>query len=267
MNQPIAQRLDERLAELETEWTTFDRDLRAGKLKHLHYDEKTQTLHSKKPKDNKAEKLQNRFYAQFPLRDITDILRYSDEYSYLSSVFSHIQPRYAKSPLDKNSLYATLIAQAFNNGNLTMADISDISYSRLFDTYQSRIRLGTLRKGNDCIVNVMKNLPIFPFYSLDLLILYGGVDGQKYEVQTHTTKARHSKKYYKKGKGVVAYTLLVNHMPLLTQLIGAHEHESYFTFDIWYNNTTGIIPTAITGDMHIINKANFAIIRHSAVTF
>lgn len=259
LNQPIAQRLDALVAELGTEWARFDSDLRAGKLKHLHYDEKTQTLHSKKAKDNKAEKLQNRFYAQFPLRDITDVLRFSDENSALSSVFSHIQPRYAKSPLDKNSLYATLIAQAFNNGNLTMADISDIPYSRLFDTYQSRIRLATLRKGNDCIVNVMKNLPIFPFYSLDLLILYGGVDGQKYEVQTHTTKARHSKKYYKKGKGVVAYTLLVNHIPLLTQLIGAHEHESYFTFDIWYNNTTGIIPTAITGDMHSINKANFAI--------
>ena len=58
----------------------------------------------------------------------------------------------------------------------------------------------------------------------------------------------------------MAYTLLVNHIPLQTELIGAHEHESYFAFDIWYNNTSSINPTAITGDMHLINKANFGII-------
>jgi TnpA family transposase len=31
-------------------------------------------------------------------------------------------------------------------------------------------------------------------------------------------------------------------------------------FDIWYRNTSDIAPTAITGDMHSINKANFAIL-------
>jgi TnpA family transposase len=53
--------------------------------------------------------------------------------------------------------------------------------------------------------------------------------------------------------------MLVNHIPLQTELIGAHEHESYFAFDIWYNNTSSILPTAITGDMHVMNKANFAL--------
>ncbi len=75
-----------------------------------------------------------------------------------------------------------------------------------------------------------------------------------------TTKARYSKKYFGKGKGVVAYTLLVNHIPVQGELIGAHEHESYYVFDIFYNNTTDIVPTAITGDMHSINKANFIIL-------
>ncbi len=31
-------------------------------------------------------------------------------------------------------------------------------------------------------------------------------------------------------------------------------------FDIWYRNTSDIVPTAITGDMHSVNKANFAIL-------
>jgi TnpA family transposase len=102
-------------------------------------------------------------------------------------------------------------------------------------------------------------MPIYPLYSFDPLLLYGGVDGQKFEVETSTLRARHSKKYYRKGKGLVAYTMLANHIPLATQLIGANEHESYFAFDIWYNNTSTITPEVITGDMHLINRANFAL--------
>jgi hypothetical protein len=75
-------------------------------------------------------------------------------------------------------------------------------------------------------------MSIYPFYSFDLEVLYGGVDGQKFEVGSPTLKARRSKKYFGKGKGVVAYTLLANHIPLQTELIGANEHESYFLFDI-----------------------------------
>jgi hypothetical protein len=63
-----------------------------------------------------------------------------------------------------------------------------------------------------------------------------------------------------KGKGVVAYTLLANHVPLQSQLIGANEHESHYVFDMCYHNTTDITPNAITGDMHSVNKANFAIL-------
>jgi len=86
------------------------------------------------------------------------------------------------------------------------------------------------------------------------------LDGQKYEAITPTAKARYSRKYYKKGRGVVAYTLLSNHVPIQTEIIGAHEHESHFVFDIWYGNTSLINPSILTGDMHSINKANFAIL-------
>jgi hypothetical protein len=36
--------------------------------------------------------------------------------------------------------------------------------------------------------------------------------------------------------------------------------KSHWVFDICYNNTSDIMPTTITGDMHSINKANFAIL-------
>jgi len=259
LRDPIKKLLDDRIAELHTEWLRFTSDFRQGKLKHLHYDEKTNTIHLKKSRAEGDEELQDRFYDQLPLCDITDVLRFVNERCRYASIFTHIQPRYGKVCVDENSLNAVIIAQAFNNGNLNMAEISDIPYDRLLDIYQSRMRLQTLKKANDIIGDDIAQMPIFPYYSLDMAILYGGVDGQKYEVEKPTLKARRSKKYFKKGKGVVAYTLLVNHIPLQTELIGAHEHESYFAFDIWYNNTSSIMPSAITGDMHIINKTNFAI--------
>jgi hypothetical protein len=48
----------------------------------------------------------------------------------------------------------------------------------------------------------------------DLDVLYGSVDGQKLGVERPTVKARHSRKCFGRGKGVVGYTLLCNHVPL-----------------------------------------------------
>jgi TnpA family transposase len=110
------------------------------------------------------------------------------------------------------------------------------------------------------ISNFIAGLPIFPHYTFDLEVLYGSVDGQKFESANPTIKCRFSRKYFGRGKGVVAYTLLANHVALQTELIGAHEHESCYVFDICYHNTTAIAPGTITGDMHVINKANFAIL-------
>ncbi|MUK51234.1 Tn3 family transposase [Aliivibrio fischeri] len=68
-------------------------------------------------------------------------------------------------------------------------------------------------------------------------------------------------------KGVVSYTLLCNHIPLNGYLIGAHEYEAHHVFNIWYRNTSGIVPAAITGDMRSINRANFAILHWFGLRF
>jgi hypothetical protein len=33
-------------------------------------------------------------------------------------------------------------------------------------------------------------------------------------------------------KGVSAYTLVANHVPINARIIGTHEHESHFVFDL-----------------------------------
>jgi len=66
---------------------------------------------------------------------------------------------------------------------------------------------------------------------------------------------------------MVAYTLLCNHIPINGYLIGTNDYEGHHIFDIWYRNTSAVKPSAITGDMHSINKANFAILHWFGLRF
>ncbi|WP_432745162.1 Tn3 family transposase [Methylobacter sp. G7] len=260
LRQPLDESIDTLYTELGQQWKLFDRELRQGKLKHLEYDAIRKHLTWRKPKVNKDEALKVAFYAKLQAHGIADIFRFVNNQCHFLSALTPLQPRYAKKIADEDSLMAVIIAQALNHGNLSMAETSDMPYHVLEATYQQYLRLSTLKASNDRISNFISELSIFPYYSFGLESLYGSVDGQKLEMGTPTLKARHSKKYFRKGKGVVAYTLLANHIALQTELIGAHEHESHFLFDICYNNTSNVMPTAITGDMHSINKANFAIL-------
>lgn len=255
---PLAVTVETLCDELRTLWQHFDTQLRAGKLPHLEYDERTSTLRSREPRLEKEPVEQERVYAKLQLHDIADVFRFVDARCGFLSIMTPLQPRYAKKIADTDSLMAMIIAQATNLGNSGMAQTGDIPYHVLEETYRQYGHLANLRAGNDRICNFIARLPIFEHYAFDLDVLFGAVDGQKFEAATPTLKARHSRKYFGRGRGVVAYTLLCNHAALRTELIGAHEHESHYVFDICYRNTTDIVPATITGDMHSINKANFA---------
>jgi hypothetical protein len=97
-----------------------------------------------------------------------------------------------------------------------------------------------LQAANDRISHAIAGLPIFAHYSFDLETLYGAVDGQKFGVERPTVKARHSRKYFGRGKGVVAYTLLCNHIPLQGWMIGAHDFEAHHVFA----SGTATLPTS-----------------------
>jgi hypothetical protein len=247
-------------AELDTQWRAFDEELCSGKLKHLEFDSVRQTLTCYRPKADKDKLLQQSFYAKLQAHDIADVFRFVNEKSGFLSAMTPLQPRYAKKIADEDSLMAVIFAQAMNHGNFSMAETCDIPYHVLEATHQQYLRPATLIHANNQISNFIASLPIFPYYSIDMDVLYGSVDGQKFAAANPTLKARHSRKYFGKDRGVVAFTLLANHVALQTELLGANQHESYWVFDICYNNTSDIVPTTITGDMHSINMANFAIL-------
>ncbi len=267
LRQPIDAQLEALSAGLRDQWLTFNRELRQGKLKHLDYDSQAKTLTWRRPKAENDAARQDSFYEQLSFCDIADVFRFVNEQCQFLSVLTPLQPRYAKQVADANSLMAVIIAQAMNHGNLVMAKTSDIPYHVLEATSQQYLRQASLQAANDRISNAIAALPIFPHYSFDLDALYGSVDGQKFGVERPTVKARYSRKYFGRGKGVVAYTFLCNHVPLQGWLIGAHEFEAHYVFDIWYRNTSDIVPTTITGDMHSVNKANFAILHWFGLHF
>lgn len=260
LRQPVDTTLDALFIELDTQWRAFDAELRSGKLKHLEYDQDKQTLIWHRPKADKDKQIQQGFYGRLQARDIADVFRFVNERCNFLLAMAPLQPRYAKKIADEDSLMAVIIAQAMNHGNFKMAETCDIPYHVLEATHQQHLRPATLIDANNMISNFIASLPIFPYYSIDMDVLYGSVDGQKFSAASPTLKARHSRKYFGKDRGVVAFTLLANHVALQTELLGANQHESYWVFDICYNNTSDIRPTMITGDMHSINMANFAIL-------
>ena len=260
LREPADQTLDALFVELDKQWRAFDSELRSGKLKHLEFDPVKQTLTWHRPKADKDKQLQQGFYGKLQARDVADVFRFVNERCNFLSAMTPLQPRYAKKVADADSLMAVIIAQAMNHGNFKMAETCDIPYHVLEATHQQHLRPATLIEASDILSNFIANLPIFPYYSIDMDVLYGSVDGQKFAASSPTLKARHSRKYFGMDRGVVAYTLLANHVALQTQMLSANQHESYWVFDICYNNTSDIRPTTITGDMHSINMANFAIL-------
>jgi hypothetical protein len=64
------------------------------------------------------------------------------------------------------------------------------------------------------------------------------------ETQIRTINARHSPKYFGLQKGVSSYTLVANHVPINAKVIGTHEHESHYVFDLLYNRSN-LVPHSL----------------------
>lgn len=210
-------------SELHRQWKAFNRELKQGKLKHLEYDKDTQKLTWHKSVISRHKAQEKRFYEQLEFCDVTDVFRFVNEQCRFLPAMKPLQPRYAKKEADADSLMAVIVAQAMNHGNHVMARTSDIPFHVLETTYEQYLRLASLLTANDCITDAIEALPVFPLYSFDPETLYGAVDGQKFGVERPTVKARYSRKYFGRGKGMVAYTLLCNHIPVNGYLIGTND--------------------------------------------
>jgi TnpA family transposase len=191
--------------------------------------------------------------------DISSVLDFANRQCRFMEFFEHTLGRYVKTKADERAISACILAWGTNTGLGRMGQISDIGYDMLASTSDNFIRLETLREANDMITNTIAKMPICRDYDIGGVI-HSSSDGQKFETGVPTINARHSPKYFGLKKGVVAYTLVANHIPVNAKIIGANEHESHYVFDILFNNTSDVKPDIHSTDTHGTNAVNFAIL-------
>lgn len=200
------------------------------------------------------------FYAQLPSIAIADLLRFVVKETGFLEAFSHVLGRHAKSMPNLREILACVVAFGTNMGLGKMAEVSGLSYATLLTTARNMLRPETLRGANDAISNATAKLPAFELFNIRDEV-HSSSDGQRMETKIDTFNARYSPKYFGLDKGVSACTVVANHVPINARIIGTHEHESHYVFDLLYNNTSEIRPTRHSTDTHGTNHVNFWTLR------
>jgi TnpA family transposase len=260
LNTSIDQRLVDLKKRLNKRYREVNQNIRNGRNPHLRFTNRSGELGWRLPYKKQEDAANNVFYEQLPQVGIINVLRYVQEQTGFLDKFVHIQPRSVKGHRDDANILASTLAYGQRIGLANMAEISDIRFHRLRTTAKNYFRLENTRKANAAIVNRTSALPIFEFYNLKAGALHASADGQKLEAQRATFRARYSKKYFGLGKGLVNYSMVVNHVPANARLIGANEHESHYAFDIVFNNTSEVDPDTISVDMAGTNQVNFVLL-------
>jgi TnpA family transposase len=200
------------------------------------------------------------FYSQLPGIDIEELLWFVAGKTGFLRNFTHVLDRYVKHEPDSREILACIVAMGTNMGLQKMAEVSGLSHAALQTTARNYLRPETLHPASDAICNAIAPLSVFQEYDIDDR-RHSSSDGQRIETQIPTINARYSSKYFGLKKGVSAYTLVLNHVPINAKIIGTHEHESHYVYDLLHNNTTDIRPERHSTDTHGTNQVNFWILR------
>ncbi len=264
---PINQTLADKSQQLEAKLKEVSEHIFSGDNKYVEFIPGKAELKWSIPNSRWQESIDNPLYSQIQHMGIVELMLFVDQKTDCLKSFTHISVNKEKSPANKEDLIACILANGTNYGLYKMANISDRSMGKLRSVDDSYIRYETLTQSNDKVSNAIATLPIFAYYHVDDNQLFSSIDGQKFECRINTFKARYSSKYFSKGKGVSALTLVSNHIPVSTQVIGANEYEGHFAFDLLYNNSSDIQPNTLSTDTHGTNNVNFAILDFFGYTF
>lgn len=257
MLNPVMASLDSLEQELEGLYKRVNHRILSRENKNIKIDDDKLTwrLPYKKMEDT----ANNPFYKKTQTICLADGIDFTARETGFFKCFSHILNKGHKILAKPEHIKAYLIAQGAAIGKKRLAESSDVSISDLNNVEGTFVRLNSLIEAGDQIINHIAKLPVFEHYNLSDYGIHASLDGQKLETKYQTIMARYSSKYFGYGKGVVSYSLIANHLPVNTKIIGANEHESHYVLDIVYNNTSDLKITAVSGDMHSINRVNFAL--------
>ncbi|WP_440651940.1 Tn3 family transposase [Cysteiniphilum sp. 19S12-1] len=235
--------------------------IKSGANKHIKINvDKDNIITWKLPYKKEADAADNPYYEKFKTIGIADVIDFTANKTNFYDSLSHLVSRGAKSKAKPEHIKAYLVSQGEAIGHKKTAESSDVSYQNLIDMEGKFIRVDSLVEAGDIIIDAISDLPIFKYYNLSDYGIHASLDGQKLETKYQTVLSRYSTKYFGYGKGVVSYSLIANHLPVSTKIIGANEHESHYVLDIIYNNNSDLKIKAVSGDMHSINRVNFALL-------
>lgn len=253
---PIRETLQTLKEQVEVKFQMVNQRIADGKNKHIKVRGKEAKRRWTLLYPSEEESVNHPFFSQIPSIGIADLLWFVNQKTGFLQAFPHLLERFAKHEPDPHELLAGIVALGINMGLWKMAEVSGLNYSSLLSTAHNHLRAETLHAANDIISNAIAQLTVFPLFDIDET-RHSSSDGQRMETQIHTFNARHSPKYFGLKKGVTSYTLVANHVPVNARIIGTHEHESHFVFDLLYNNTSEIKPEQHSTDTHGTNQVNF----------
>lgn len=253
----------EQLAELEVELEALIQEVNAriadGSNTHITVRQQGGRTRWTLPYPRSSESMNHPIFDEIPQVDLSQVLAFADEGCQMLDAFSHVLGRYSEAGISPAVLRALVVAWGTNMGLGRMGSISDISAHILARASENYLSPETLKAANDRVSNAIAALPITAVYNLGGQ-RHSSSDGQKFETAIPTFNARSSWKYFGLNTGVVANTLLVGNVPVNAQIIGAHEHESYYVLDLLLNNTTTLQPAIHSTDTHGTNQVNFALL-------
>lgn len=260
LQQPITEQLAALEHELEAQFARVNGRIAAGTNPAIqvtqHGTTRKWTLQTPKPR----EVANHALYERLPQASLAQVLAAVDAECGFMQAFEHVLGRRTHHTRDDRVVHACLIAWGTNLGLHRMGEMSDIPASTLVRTSGNYLRLETLRAASTMIINALAAMPLFQAYDIDGE-RHTSSDGQKFETGLDTLNAQHSPKYFGLGKGVVADTLIMNNIPVNTNLISAHDPESHDVFDLLYNNPTDLRSTIHSTDTHGTNRVNFALLK------
>ncbi|MBT4835786.1 MAG: Tn3 family transposase [Methylococcales bacterium] len=261
LSMDITDMLEHLKKNLENKYTKVNERIQSGDNSSIKikYNKKGEPTKWTLPYTASEDGVNNSFFEQLPVMSIGDIIRFADDATGFLKNFSHIQPKYSKLMPSPEVVNACIVANATGIETKKMKEISDVNDQDLDSTNKNYILYSNLCSSSNTIMEHTSKLGIFDEYNLSDYGVHASVDGQKFATKYNTIKSRHSKKYLGLMKGVVLFSLNANHLPLCLKVIGANEHESHFLLDIVESNESDLEIKAVSGDMHSINRVNFAL--------
>lgn len=257
LSEPIELHLQQLENRLEENLRRVNRQLSDNHNKSFNQPEKSSRWSLKYP--TQPETHADSFFDSMNQIDLYRILQFVHGQTAFIDSLTHLRGKYVREKADQTVISACLMAWGTNTGLGRMSKISDLKFDVLQTASDNFIRPETLQEANRKIVDEIAKFELFYQYNIGEKV-HSSSDGQKFETRFQTINSRYSPKYFGLKKGIVAYTLVANHIPVNARIIGANEHESHFVFDVLFNNSTKIQPEIHSTDSHGANQVNFALL-------